>query len=346
MRKWTSFAVALALIAAVAAVGVARTSAAPARATATSLSGAGSTFVSPLVAQWVEPVGKAYGYELEYSPIGSGGGIAAITNRTVDFGATDAPLSPDQFKACNGCVQIPWALSATSVAYNVPGVKNLLHVTGNVLADMYMGKITKWNDPALRRLNKGVALPNMTIVPVHRSDNSGTTFNFTDYLSSVSGEWKSKIGRGVAVNWTGGTGARGSSGVAGVVAQTEGAIGYFDVAFALKSRLKFFAVQNRSGKFATPGLRGIKAAALSDAKPAADNELSIVNPPKKYANAYPISTYTYVVLPLRTAKAAELRKFVFWALTKGQSYGPRLLFQPIPKSVLVVSERTLKRIHA
>jgi phosphate transport system substrate-binding protein len=346
MRKWGSFAAAVGAVAAIAVVAIGSSSAAPARQAATTLSGAGSSFVSPLVAQWTEPVAKAYGYEVQYSPIGSGGGIAAITNRTVDFGASDAPLSPDQFKACNGCVQIPWALSATSIAYNVPGVKNLLHVNGTVLADIYMGKVTKWNDSALKRLNKGVALPDMNIVPVHRSDNSGTTYNFTDYLSSVSGDWKSKYGRGVSVGWAGGTGARGSSGVAGVVAQTQGAVGYFDVAFALKNRLKFFAVQNRSGKFATPGLRGIKAAADSDVKPSAENELSIVNPPKKYANAYPISTYTYVILPLKSSKAAELRKFVFWALTKGQSFGPRLLFQPIPKSVLVVSEKTLKKIHA
>jgi phosphate transport system substrate-binding protein len=312
----------------------------------TTLNGAGSSFVSPLVAQWTEPVGKAYGYEVNYSPIGSGGGIAAITNRTVDFGASDAPLSADQFKACNSCVQIPWALSATSIAYNLPSVKNLLHVNGKVLAAIYMGKISKWNDPALQKLNKGVSLPNTSITPVHRSDGSGTTWNFTDYLQSVSSDWKSKIGRGTSVNWTGGTGARGSSGVAGVVAQTEGAIGYFDVAFALKNHLKFFAVQNRSGKYATPGLRAIAAAAASDQKPDGNNELSIVDPPKKYANAYPISTFTYVILPLQTSKAPELRKFVFWALTKGQTFGPKLLFQPIPKSVLTVSERTLKRIHA
>jgi phosphate transport system substrate-binding protein len=346
MRKWVPFAATVALVAAVAVVVAGGTSAAPQRQAATTLTGAGATFPAPLIAQWQKAVPSALGIEVNYSPIGSGGGIAAITSRTVDFGASDAPLSPDQFKACNGCVQIPWALSATSVAYNVPGVKNLLHVTGKVLADIYMGKITKWNDPALRKLNKGVALPEMNIVPVHRSDNSGTSFNFTDYLSSVSAEWKSKLGRGTSVNWIGGTGARGSSGVAGVVAQTQGAIGYFDVAYALANKLKFFAVQNRSGKFATPGLRGIKAAAESDPKPAADNELSIVNPPKKFKNAYPISTYTYVLLPLQSSKAPDLKKFIFWALTKGQTFGPKLLFQPIPKSTLVVAEKTLKRIRA
>ena len=196
--------------------------AAPAKQSGTTLTGAGSTFVAPLVSQWGPAVGQAYGYELQYSPIGSGGGIAAVTNRTVDFGASDAPLSSDQFTACKGCVQIPWALSATSVIYNVQGVKNLLHMNGPTLAKIFNGDITSWNDPAIKKLNKGVALPSLKIAIVHRSDNSGTTFNFTDYLASVSPQWKSKVGTGVAVNWPTGTGARGSSGVAATVAQTPG----------------------------------------------------------------------------------------------------------------------------
>jgi phosphate transport system substrate-binding protein len=181
---------------------------------------------------------------------------------------------------------------------------------------------------------------------VHRSDNSGTTFNFTDYLSSVSPDWKSKYGDGVAVNWPGGTSGKGSSGVAAQVASTPGAIGYVDVAYALKNHLKYFAVANRSGKFTTPGIRGILAAASSDQKPAADNSLSIVNPPKKYTLAYPISTFTYVIVPMQTAKAAELRKTIFWAVTKGQKYGPKLLFAPLPRSVLAVDEHALTKIHS
>src|SRR5205814_725891 len=153
-----------------------------------------------------------------------------------------------------------------------------------------------------------------------RSDNSGTTFNFTDYLSSASPAWKSKYGTGVAVNWPNGTGGRGSSGVAALVSQTEGGIGYVDVAFALKSHLKYFAMQNRSGKYATPGLKGILAAASSDQKPDRNNALSIVNPPKKFTNAYPIATFTYVVVPMQSSKAPELKKFLFWAVTKGQTY--------------------------
>src|SRR5262249_4035168 len=197
----------LAAVAAVLAIIAAGTAgAAPAKKTGTTIAGAGSTFVAPLVQQWIAPIGAAYGYELQYSGVGSGAGIAAITARTVDFGASDAPMSADQFTACKGCVQIPWALSATAIIYNLQGVKNLLHMTGDVLSKIFMGQITQWDDPAIKALNKGVDLPSAKIATVHRSDNSGTTFNFTDYLSSVSASWKSQIGNGVAVNSPNGTG--------------------------------------------------------------------------------------------------------------------------------------------
>ena len=331
------------LVAAIAALATA--TAATARTHDTTLTGAGSTFVAPLLAQWIQPLGSAYGYSLQYSAIGSGGGIAAVTGRTVDFGASDAPLTPDQFAACKGCVQIPWALSATAIIYNLDGVKNLLHMNGATLAKIFAGQITKWNDPAIKKLNKGVDLPGQQIATVHRSDNSGTTYNFTDFLSSASAGWKAKYGKGVAVNWPVGTGQRGSSGVAAGVSQTPGGIGYVDVAYALKNHLKYFAMQNRSGKFATPGLKGILGAAAAQVKPdPTTNELSIVDPPTKFKLAYPVSTFTYVIVPTSSPKAAELRKFLFWAVTRGQSYGPKLLFQPIPKSVLVVAEKTIAKI--
>jgi phosphate transport system substrate-binding protein len=315
---------------------------------AATISGAGSTFVAPLVSQWISPIGAAYGIELQYSAIGSGGGIAAITSRTVDFGASDAPLTSDQFNACNGCEQIPWALGGTSIMYNLPGVKNLLHIDGPTLAKIFMGQITKWNDPAIQSLNKGVSLPDTAITIAHRSDNSGTTYNLTDYLSTVSPAWASQLGRGVAVNWPVGVGGKGSSGVAGVVSSTPGAIGYADVAYALTSHLKYFAVKNRSGKYTTPGARGILSAATSDQKPAADNSLSIVNPPKKFDNAYPISTFTYVIVPLQSAHATDLKHFLFWAVTKGQTgqYTAKLRFVPLPKSVLVVAEKAIAKIHS
>jgi phosphate transport system substrate-binding protein len=331
------------LVAAIAALATA--TAATAHTSDTTITGAGSTFVAPLLAQWIDPLGSAYGYSLQYSAIGSGGGVAAITNRTVDFGASDAPLTQDQFAACKGCVQIPWALSATAIIYNLGGAKNLLHMNGATLAKIFSGQVTKWNDPAIKKLNRGVALPDQTIATVHRSDNSGTTYNFTDFLSSASSDWKSKYGRGVAVSWPNGTGQRGSSGVAAGVSQTPGGIGYVDVAYALNNHLKYFAMQNKAGKYATPGLKGILGAARAQVKPdPKTNELSIVNPPTKYNLAYPVSTYTYVIVPTSTPKAAALRKFLFWAVTRGQSYGPKLLFQPIPKPVLVVAEKTITKI--
>ena len=335
------------VLVAITAVGVAAATAPAATKakTATTLTGAGATFPFPLISQWIPEYDKLTGTQINYNPIGSGGGITAITNRTVDFGASDAPLSPDQFDACKGCVQIPWALSATSIFYNAP-VPNLLRMSGPVLADIYLGKITNWNDARIKKLNPGANLPDLKITPVFRSDNSGTSYNFTDYLSSVSPEWKSKLGKGVTVSWPAGIGGRGSSGVSGVVSRTEGAIGYADIAYAVANKLKYFRMQNRSGKYTTPGLRGIQSAAASDLKVAANNEMSIVNPPKKFANAYPICTYTYVILPLQTAKAADLKKFIFWALTGGQKFGPRLFFQPIPKHVLVAAEKTLKRVHS
>jgi phosphate transport system substrate-binding protein len=336
----------VALAGAVTAVAVGVAGASTKRQSGTTITGAGSTFVAPLVAQWVSPLGSAYGYTLQYSAVGSGAGIASITSRTVDFGASDAPLSPDQFSACNGCEQIPWALGGTSIMYNLPGVKNLLHMNGPTLANIFMGKITTWNDPAIAKLNPGASLPSTKITIAHRSDGSGTTYNLTDYLSSVSPAWNSQVGKGTAVSWPVGVGGKGSSGVSAIVGQTPGAIGYADVAYAIANHFSFFAMKNNSGKFTTPGLRGILAAATSDQKPAADNSLSIVNPPKKYANAYPISTFTYVIVPLQSSKAADLKKFLFWAVTKGQTYGPKLRFVPLPKSVLVVAEKAIAKIHS
>src|SRR5262245_46416065 len=186
------------------------------------LSGAGATFPFPLISQWQKDYEAKTGVKINYNPIGSGGGIAAITARTVDFGASDAPLTPDQFTACKGCVQIPWALSSTSIIYNLDGVPNNLKLTGAVIANIYLGKINTWDDPAIKRLNPKVNLPGTKITPVFRSDGSGTTYNFTDYLASVSGEWKSRVGTSTAVNFPAGIGGRGSSGLAGVVRNTEG----------------------------------------------------------------------------------------------------------------------------
>jgi phosphate transport system substrate-binding protein len=226
-------------------------------------------------------------------------------------------------------------------------VKNLLHMDGPTLAKIFMGQITKWNDRAIARLNPGVSLPAVSISIAHRSDGSGTTYNFTDYLSSVSPAWKNRVGLGTSVNWPVGSGGKGSSGVAAIVSQTQGAIGYADVAYALQNHLEYFAMKNKSGKYTVPALRNILAAATLDTTPAADGSLSIVNPPKakRYSQAYPISTYTYVIVPLQTTKARELKTFISWALTHGQSYGPKLIFQPLPLPVVKFAEKSVARVH-
>ena len=312
-----------------------------------SLTGAGSSFVSKLVQAWTPKVDRDLGIKVTYGPIGSGGGINAITNRTVDFGASDAPLTADQFAACKSCVQIPWALSATSIAYRGDAIPNHIHLTGKVLADIFLGKVKNWNDPAIKKLNAGKSLPSLAITVIHRSDNSGTTFNLTEYLSKVSGQWKSGPGKGVAVDWPTGVGARGSSGVSGALSQTNGGLTYVDVAFALANHFKFAAIQNRAGKFQIPGLNSIRAAGATILRVAPNNGgISIVDPAKRQPLAYPICTFTYVIVPKQTSKAAELKKFIRWALTRGQADGPKLLFSPLPKVVLKAGLKTLPSIHS
>ena len=333
--------------AAVAVVAVVATGTASARSNAGSVGGAGSTFVAPLVTKWMGPVQQQLGIQLNYNAIGSGGGVSAITNKQVDFGASDAPLS--QFNpTCTSCVQIPWALAATGVIYDLPGLQHL-KMTGAVLANIYMGKITSWSSPAIKKLNKGRNLPDTAITVVHRSDSSGTSFNFTDYLSHVSHAWKSQVGTGTAVSWPAGEGEKGSSGVAAAVRTTRGAIGYVDVDYAIVNHLGLMQMKNRSGRFVLPRAKGIRAAAALDIHPAKDGSLSIVNPPKskKYRTAYPISTYTYVdVQKSSGANAGNIKKVLNWAVTKGQSYGPAIVFEPLPKPVVTFDKKQIKKIHS
>jgi phosphate transport system substrate-binding protein len=310
------------------------------------LKGAGATFPAPLISLWINNYKAA---SISYNAIGSGGGIQAITNKQVDFGASDAPLTPDQFGACP-CVQIPWALSATSIAYNIPGASPALRMTGPILADIYLGKIDFWDNSRIKKINKGKDLPHLKIVPVFRSDGSGTTYNFTDYLSSVSREWKNKVGNSTQVQFPAGVGARGSNGVASTVKQTPGGVTYVDVAYSLKNHFKFFKVQNKAGKFTVPGAQGIKSAASLIKKVPANNEMHIVNPPanKKYLNAYPICTFTYVLLQKNTgSNAGAVKEFVKWAVTKGQTVegAQKLLFMPLPKLVATKSIKTLSQVH-
>jgi phosphate transport system substrate-binding protein len=318
------------------------TSLASARQTA-NLSGAGSTFVVPLVTTWTQ---NYHGSQVSYSGIGSGGGIAAITARSVDFGASDAPLTPDQASACKGCVQIPWAFSATSIPYHVSGVGYGLKLTGPILADIYLGNIKKWNSSRIKAINPGVNLPNESITPIYRSDGSGTSYNFTDYLSHVSKAWKNKVGKGTQPNFPAGIGARGSSGVAAKLSSTKGGITYVDVAYSLKNHFTIAKMRNRAGKYQLPGLRQIQAAADSIVKLRnSQNAFTAVDPNPRRPKAYPICTFTWVIVPLKTGKAADLKKFITWALNSGQSYGPKLLFVPIPKAVKKAGLKTVARIH-
>jgi phosphate transport system substrate-binding protein len=346
MKK--SLAAALALVALVVATAItAGATAAPTKSQATSLTGQGASFPFPLISKWIPEVGKAYDINITYSPTGSGAGISAITARTVDFGASDAPLSSSQLDACKGCVVIPWALSATSIPYNLPGLNGRLRLDGQTIARIYLGEITNWNDQRIRALNPGRNLPDTKITPVFRSDGSGTTYNFTEYLSSVNPTWKDKVGFNTSVSFPTGVGARGSSGVAGVVRNTVGALTYVDVAYSLANKFQFAVIRNRAGKFATPGLRGINASLSQLPKKVTSlSQLKIVDPPRAAGPlAYPIVTFTYVIAPTQSNKAADLRKFIYWAVTQGQKFGPPLLFQPLPDTVKAFAYREIKKIQ-
>jgi phosphate transport system substrate-binding protein len=309
------------------------------------LVGAGSTLVAPLISQWQPEYDKEAGVAVAYSAIGSGGGIAQITARTVDFGASDAPLTEDQFKEANGVVQIPWALAATTVAYNLPGASNELKLTGPVLSEIFMGKITNWNDAKIAALNPGVTLPEMKITPVYRSDGSGDTYAFTDYLSHVSPEWKSSIGTSTDVKFPAGIGGKGNSGVGGAISSTPGSIGYIAISYVLANHFHYALIQNAAGKYPVPGIASIAAAASTLKEVPANNEISIVDPPATATGAYPISTFTYALVPIKSSKSSTLKAFLNWAVTTGQKFGPKLEFAPLPSKVVAASQATIAKLE-
>jgi phosphate transport system substrate-binding protein len=317
---------------------------------AKTLVGAGSTLVAPLVEAWQPIYEQKYGVAVTYGAIGSGGGIEQITARTVNFGASDAPLTAAQQTACKRCLEIPWALAATDVAYNVKGVSSGLHLTGPVLADIWMGKITMWNDRAIRKLNPGVTLPATKIVPIHRTDGSGDTYAFTNYLSKVSPTFRSRIGNATAVNWPGGIGAKGNSGVGGVLQSTNGSIGYIAIAYVLANKFDDAKIQNAAGKYPTPGISSISAAAhvVRTIPSGGTSGISLTDPPASAPGAYPISTFSYVLTPTQassSAVATSLRKFVGWAITTGQASGAALEFAPLPAAVVTADQATISTIR-
>jgi phosphate transport system substrate-binding protein len=350
MRRALVFVVALLALAGLAVfAGGATTASASQERALGSLTGTGATFPFPLISKWIPAVDQAYGIKVTYSPTGSGAGIAAITARTVDFGASDAPLSADQMSACKGCVVIPWALAGTSIPYNIPGIGQRLRLTGPVLAQIYLGQVTSWNAAAIRALNPGRNLPDLKITPVYRSDSSGTTYNFTEYLSSVSPAWKSRVGNSTAVNFPAGTGARGSSGVAGVVKSTPGALTYVDAAYSITNKFTIAAIRNAWGAFTLPGIRNVKAAVSTLPNKVTNlSQLKIVNPSKKAGKAaYPISTFTYVIAATSSGEeAADLRKFIYWAVTRGQQFSQPLLFVPLPQPVQGFAFREIKKVQS
>lgn len=346
IRRISAIAVAVATTVGLAACGSSSTVTKTGGGTgsSTTLVGAGSTLVAPLVSQWQAPYDKLSKVAVTYGAIGSGGGIAQITARTVNFGASDAPLTPSQAAACKGCVQIPWALGAVNVAYHLTGVPNQLKFTGPILADIWLGKITSWNDPKIKALNPGVNLPATKIQPVYRTDGSGDTYAFTDYLSKISPQWKSQVGSATQVHFPVGLGGKGNSGVGGVLASTNGSIAYIGTAYVVANKFDYALTQNAAGKFPVPSVPGIEAAGATVTSIPPDNKISITDPPASAPAAYPISTFTYAIVPKNSPKASTLKPFFTWAITAGQADGPKLDFAPLPPKVVAVNKTTIASI--
>ncbi|PYO94867.1 MAG: phosphate ABC transporter substrate-binding protein PstS [Gemmatimonadetes bacterium] len=316
------------------------------------LNGAGATFPNIIYSDWMLTYNQSHpDVKLNYQSIGSGGGIRQFSDGTVDFGGTDAPMSDSAIAAIQGNVlHIPTVMGAVVVAYNLQGLSQPVKFTADVLADIFLGKITKWNDPRLVSINADVTLPATDIVVVHRADGSGTSFVFTDYLSKVSSEWQQKVGKGTSVNWPVGLGGRGNEGVSATVSQTPGAIGYVELAYAQKNNIPFGTMRNSAGNWITPSLEAVTAAAagaMKDMGPNTDFRVSITNSPGK--QAYPISSFTWFLLHKTYAdadKARALVQFLAWAEGEGQAKASSLGYAPLPKELHPWIESRLKTITA
>lgn len=313
-----------------------------AAASAAGLTGAGSTLAAPIISEWGTAWANQTGDTFSYSPVGSGAGYKDITGGLVDFAGSDAPLSSYSNPPSN-LVQIPWGLSAVGIGYHLSGVRGL-KLTGPVVAAIYLGQITRWNDPRIRALNKGKHLPNLAITPIHRSDGSGTTYAFADYLSRISSTWKRRVGFSTVLNWPVGVGGNGNAGVVSILGSTNGSISYNEVAYLIARRLPAAAIKNAAGRYVFPNLSNIETAASIVKSVPASNEMHIVNSPKRVKSAYPISTFTYAFVPTNAPQGALLRSFISYALGAGQRFGPALDFAPVPKVVLRAAHRTLSRV--
>ena len=313
----------------------------------TLMNGAGATFPYPLYSKWFDAYTQVEpSLRFNYQSIGSGGGIRQITERTVDFGASDGPMTDEQLRKAPGALlHIPTVLGAVVTTYNLPGTPKL-RFTPAILVDIFLGKVTKWNDPRMKEVNPGATLPDQPILVVHRSDGSGTTYIWVDYLSKISKEWEQKVGRGTSVNWPVGLGGKGNEGVAGQVKSTPGALGYVELAYAIQNHLPAAAVQNQAGQFVAPSIPSTTAAAAGAAATMpADFRVSLTNAPGE--GAYPIASFTWLLVYKEQAdptKGLALVKFLRWAIHEGQQYTAELLYAPLPAPVVQQIEARLGQI--
>jgi len=319
-----------------------------------SMNGAGATFPNPIYSKWFDEYHKKNpSLAINYQSIGSGAGIKQVTEGTVDFGATDGPMSDEQIKAYQdkhggtGILHFPTVLGAVVPTYNIPDVSASLNFTPEALAGIYLGKITKWNDPIIAGANKGVNLPGNDIVVVHRADGSGTSYCWTDYLSKVSEEWKSKVSKGTSVNWPVGLGGKGNEGVTGTVKNTPNSIGYVELIYAEANKIPYGSVKNAAGTFVKASLATVSEAAAGAVKEMPDDfRVSITNAPGK--NSYPISTFTWLLIPQKFSDAAKrdaLKGFVKWALNDGQNYAEGLSYAKLPKAVVAKELKAIDKIQ-
>jgi phosphate transport system substrate-binding protein len=312
---------------------------------ASELVGAGATFPAPIYTKWVSEYNKLTGIQINYQPVGSGGGIKSLTDKTVDYGATDGPMTEAQLAAAAGPVlHIPMVMGAVVPTYNIPGVTASLKFTPDVLAGIYLEQIKRWNDPKITSLNPGVTLPDAAITTVHRSDGSGTTYVWTDYLAKVSAEWKTRVGFANSVSWPGGVGASGNAGVAGAVKNQPGAIGYVELIYAIQNKLSYGSVQNAKGKFVEATLDSVTQAADGVTLPA-DLRVSITN--SDNPDAYPVSTFTWTLVYAEVpnkAKAVAIARYFWWSTHEGQAFAKDLGYAPLPASVVTKSEEKIRAI--
>ena len=314
----------------------------------TTLNGAGATFPYPIYSKWFSEYHKVHpDVQINYQPIGSGGGIRQVTAGTVDFGASDMPMTDKQLQdAKTKILNLPTVLGAVVPAYNVPGVTGEVKFTPDILAGIFLGRISKWNDKAITAANPGVNFPDKNIIVVHRSDGSGTSFIWTDYLSKVSPDWKSQVGSDTSVKWPMGMGGKGNEGVSGMIRQLPGSIGYIELIYALQNNIPYGSVRNSSGAFVKASLASVTAAAASASKMPADFRVSITNSPGK--DAYPISSFTWLLIPAQSKNPANgkiLADFLSWMLTEGQSMTSSLSYAPLPENVVTKVKETIKQVR-